>query len=97
LHTTDLPDLPFPFSSSLQSLVQSQWQSVFHDLLCLNQILLEPLPPMQVSQTINCTIIIKFHEFITKDLYGEKALICKMELDDKYTKVYDSLCSLITD
>ncbi|XP_065896318.1 protein asteroid homolog 1-like [Dysidea avara] len=94
-HTSGLPDLPFIFNFSLQSLVHalSQWQSVYHDLLCLNQILLEPLAPMQISQTINCTTIIKFHEFITKDAHGDKALISKMELDEK---VYDILYNLIT-
>jgi len=94
-HTSELPELPLILDSSLIHAL-SQWQSVYHDLLCLNQLLLEPFSPMQISQTINCTTIIKLYEFFTKDPHGEKALICKMELDEDHKKVFDNLYNLIT-
>ena len=39
-HMPKLPDRPSP--PVVHAL--SQWQSVYHDVLCLNQLLLEPLP-----------------------------------------------------
>ena len=90
--TSHLPSLPNePIPAVVHAL--SQWQSVYHDLLCLNQLLLEPLPPMQISQAFNCTTVVKFFEFITD--HGDQKLICEMNLDDNCKKVYEDLFSLI--
>ena len=88
-HLPNLPDKPFP--EVVHAL--SQWQSVYHDLLCLNQILLNPLPPMQISQTFNCTTVVKFFVFITE--HGDKKLVHEMNLDDNCKKIYDDLFKLI--
>ena len=91
-HTSDLPLILDP--PVVRAL--SQWQSVYYDLLCLNRLLLEPLPPMQISQTINCSTIITLYEFITNNGNGDQTIICKMELGDDCKKVFDILFNLIT-
>ncbi|XP_065893868.1 protein asteroid homolog 1-like [Dysidea avara] len=64
----------------------AQWQSTYYDLLCLNQLLLEPLPPMGISQVLECSNVAWFFTRVRKSSGGE--LIAEMGLDDSCKKCY---------
>ena len=58
----------------------AQWQSTFFDLLCLNQLLLEPLPPIRVSEVLECSNIVwLFRKLQTS---REEAVIEEMGLNE---------------
>ena len=64
----------------------AQWQSTYYDLLCLNQLLLEPLPPMGISQVLECSNVSWFFTRVQKCSGGE--LLAEMGLDDSCKKCY---------
>ena len=51
--------LPNPPDAALVHAL-AQWQSICYDLYCLNQLLLEPLPSLQVSLVLECSNVVKF-------------------------------------
>ena len=70
----------------------AQWQSVYYDLYCLNQLLLEPLPPLQISLVFECSNIVKFFSVLSASS-REDDLIRQMRLSDADKNVYRSLYS----
>ena len=84
-----LSKLPNPAAVHAHAL--AQWQSVYYDIYCLNQLLLEPLPPLQISLILECSNVIKvFSALLTS---SEEDLICQMQLSDAEKSIYRSLCS----
>ena len=82
-----LSKLPNP--SAVHAL--AQWQSVYYDIYCLNQLLLEPLPPLQISLIFECSNIIEvFSELLAS---SEGDLISQMQLGDADKSIYRSLYS----
>ena len=69
----------------------AQWQSVYYDLYCLNQLLLEPLPPLQVSLFFECSNVVKFFSVLSASSEGD--LIRQMQLSDADKNIYSSLYS----
>ena len=68
----------------------AQWQSIYYDLYCLNQLLLEPLQPLHVSQVLECSNVVKFYSVLLHTSSGGD-LIRQMGLDDADKNVYRSL------
>lgn len=68
----------------------AQWQSIYYDLYCLNQLLLEPLQPLHVSQVLECSSVVKFYSVLLHTSSGGD-LIRQMGLDDADKNVYRSL------
>jgi len=67
----------------------AQWQSIYYDLYCLNQLLLEPLPPLQISLVFECSNVIKFFSAVSTCSGGD--LICQMGLSDTDKNIYRTL------
>lgn len=68
----------------------AQWQSIYYDLYCLNQLLLEPLQSLHVSQVLECSNVVKFYSVLLRTSSGGD-LIHQMGLDDADKNVYRSL------
>ena len=68
----------------------AQWQSIYYDLYCLNQLLLEPLQSLHVSQVLECSSVVKFYSVLLHTSSGGD-LIRQMGLDDADKNVYRSL------
>ena len=67
----------------------AQWQSVYYDLYCLNQLLLQPLPPLQISLVFECSNVVKFFSVLPAASEGD--LIRQMHLSDADKNIYRSL------
>ena len=80
-----LPNPPNP--AAVHAL--AQWQSVYYDIYCLNQLLLEPLPPLQISTIFECSNVIKVFFALLDSNEGD--LICQMQLGDADKNTYRSL------
>ena len=81
------PKLPNP--SAVHAL--AQWQSVYYDMYCLNQLLLEPLPPLQISMIFECSDVIKVFSALLASSEGD--LMHQMQLGDADKNTYRSLYS----
>ena len=68
----------------------AQWQSIYYDLYCLNQLLLEPLQSLHVSQVLECSNVVKFYSVLLRTSSGGD-LIRQMGLDDTDKNIYRSL------
>ena len=68
----------------------AQWQSIYYDLYCLNQLLLEPLQSLHVSQVLECSNVVKFYSVLLHTSSGGD-LIHQMGLDDADKNIYRSL------
>lgn len=69
----------------------AQWQSIYYDLYCLNQLLLEPLPPLQISVVFECSNVMKFFSMVSTCSGGD--LIRQMGLSDTDKNIYRTLYS----
>ena len=89
----DFPLMPAMHSPPDPAVVHAlaQWQSVYYDLYCLNQLLLEPLPPLQISLVFECSNIVKFFSVLPASREGD--LILQMHLSDADKNLYRSLYS----
>ena len=67
----------------------AQWQSTYYDLVCLNQLLLEPLPPISISQVLECSNVAWLYMRVERSSGGQ--LIAEMGLDDDCKKCYRDL------
>lgn len=89
-------DINFPVVRSLPNppepaLVHAlaQWQSIYHDLYCLNQLLLEPLQPQPISLVLECSKVVKF--FMVISMYNGEDLISQLSLSDTDKSIYQGL------
>ena len=81
--------LPNPPDAALVHAL-AQWQSIYYDLYCLNQLLLEPLPSLQVSLVLECFNVVKFYSVLLRTSSGGD-LIRQMGLGDADKSIYRSL------
>ena len=84
--------MPNPPDASLVHAL-AQWQSIYYDLYCLNQLLLEPLPSLQISLVFECSNVVKFFSMLCMRSGGD--LIQQMGLSDVDKNIYRSLYNAV--
>ena len=78
----------FPIASFAHAF--AQWQSLYRDIKCLNELLQEPLKLLPVSKFLECSYLYSFVEDVMK---GDSKLIRKYELNKSIHQVFFAVAS----
>lgn len=68
----------FPLSSFAH--VFAQWQSLYYDIHCLNQLLRQPLPLLEPAEFLECSSLYGYAKAVT--VTGVTEVIQELELDE---------------